>query len=416
MGEEQIVYIENPTAFFIYNKVDCMRETDIINICKDFYNEEEIIEAKRLVFDEYKSTDKIINRKGNNKIISDLQDIIRLIREKPALTSTKFCVTSCLRLPPVSLDHIDTAALLKQVSDLRTELMILKPLSEEFLQLKTSLDYIKQNYISRSELNETSSAITNERTNNNLTPSVKDIIKKLDPKSKSATPINNKTVVTSNRVSSNDSENDPFKLYPDLDAFVIDLEKDHENSSAKNTNYHNISNNQFSSKELDTDSDYETYLIKENGINDSEFNRKSRNFPRNNTEKFQNKTRVVRNRKFSRTTDTSNKYYTDSSPLKLYKLEDRDRPTLRAAFVRPKTRTWDLFVSRVDPQESTHSIVNFIKSIYGQKVKVLVSVIKSKHPSYASFRVRLSNIDNSIDILDASNWPKGIYVNRFLKH
>ena len=35
----------------------------------------------------------------------------------------KFCVTNTLRLPPVSLNHIDVAALMKNLMETRTELL-----------------------------------------------------------------------------------------------------------------------------------------------------------------------------------------------------------------------------------------------------------------------------------------------------
>ena len=130
--EVNINYIDSPLAFFISNKVDCMREVDIILICKDFYDEKEITDAKDLVFKTYKLEDEIIIRKGANKVTSDLQDIIRLVRNKPALDHIKFCITSCTRVPPVALDHIDAAALVKSVSELRLDIIKLKSLSSGF--------------------------------------------------------------------------------------------------------------------------------------------------------------------------------------------------------------------------------------------------------------------------------------------
>ena len=62
MDENKTVsdYVDDPLAFFIYNKVDCMRDCDIIQICKDFYEETEVIESKNLIF-EISHFDQIFN-------------------------------------------------------------------------------------------------------------------------------------------------------------------------------------------------------------------------------------------------------------------------------------------------------------------------------------------------------------------
>ena len=52
-NENSISYIDNPIAFFIYNKVDCMRETDLIPICKNLYDDSEESSAKDLIFKSY---------------------------------------------------------------------------------------------------------------------------------------------------------------------------------------------------------------------------------------------------------------------------------------------------------------------------------------------------------------------------
>ena len=46
-------YIDNGLLFFLFNKVDCMNQEDLLCICSDFYSEEEIELAVSLLFCKY---------------------------------------------------------------------------------------------------------------------------------------------------------------------------------------------------------------------------------------------------------------------------------------------------------------------------------------------------------------------------
>ena len=169
-------YVEDAVIFFIFNKVDCMRETDLINICKEFYEINEIEEAKNLIFEIYGKIEEKISRKGANKSTSDLQDIIKLVRITTPPENIKFCVTTCTRLPPVSLDHIDAGSLLKQVCDLRLQILKLSHLPAQINLLKKELEELKLRENTpniRDNLLTPASGIAN-------TPRVKDIVNKID--------------------------------------------------------------------------------------------------------------------------------------------------------------------------------------------------------------------------------------------
>ena len=79
-GENDLKYIDNSLSLFIFNKVDSLRETDLINLCKSFYDLNEIKTAKDIIYVSYNKMDKKITRKGINKLTLYLQDIVKLIR------------------------------------------------------------------------------------------------------------------------------------------------------------------------------------------------------------------------------------------------------------------------------------------------------------------------------------------------
>ena len=129
--ENEYKFFDNALVFFVYNKVNCMRELDI---CKTYYDVNEIEVAKKLIFEVYDKTNECMLRKGANKTINDLQDIVKLIRTNSPLGNTKFCVTSYNRLP-----HVDAASLVKQVTELLLEFLKLSSIQEEVSQLKLDI-------------------------------------------------------------------------------------------------------------------------------------------------------------------------------------------------------------------------------------------------------------------------------------
>ena len=52
----------------------------------------------------------------------NVSDILRKLRTEPRM-EVKFYITNTRRLPPVSINHIDVAALLRNVLETRTELL-----------------------------------------------------------------------------------------------------------------------------------------------------------------------------------------------------------------------------------------------------------------------------------------------------
>lgn len=47
------MFINNGLLFFIFNKIDCMNQEDLLSLCMDFYSEEEASEAVLLAFEKY---------------------------------------------------------------------------------------------------------------------------------------------------------------------------------------------------------------------------------------------------------------------------------------------------------------------------------------------------------------------------
>lgn len=69
----------------------------------------------------------------------------------------------------------------------------------------------------------------------------------------------------------------------------------------------------------------------------------------------------------------------------------------------------DLHLSRLDPHTTAEDVVNYLKS---QFPEVIAEGLKTKHPSYASFKVSIH--ENSFrTAMEPSIWPANAVVNKF---
>lgn len=98
---------------FVQNKADVMNEEDLMRLCSSTFSEEEIEEAKGLLF---KSIPQAfltkIKRKGSGKTRRNMQDIIALLKVTDPELVPIFVARELHRLPPVTWDHIDATRLL----------------------------------------------------------------------------------------------------------------------------------------------------------------------------------------------------------------------------------------------------------------------------------------------------------------
>ena len=113
--------IENPVLFFLHDKIDVVTHDDLISICASFYTEEEVKTAKQILRNLLKCSSDVADRRTDARK-KNLSDIIRLLNGTSTIPA-EFCITNTRRIPPVSIDHIDAAALLKNITDMRTEML-----------------------------------------------------------------------------------------------------------------------------------------------------------------------------------------------------------------------------------------------------------------------------------------------------
>ena len=86
------------------------------------------------------------------------------------------------------------------------------------------------------------------------------------------------------------------------------------------------------------------------------------------------------------------------------------KSTLRANKTYTNNRSWDLFLSRIDPDLDEHSVSQYIDENFNENIVYRIVKIKTRYNTYSSFRVLIFNVDSDINFLESKFWPDGILV------
>lgn len=87
---------------FIQNKIDVIVNTNLISICESTFSEDEIKNAKTLLFESIKSSQKKVNRRNDGKKQRDLEDIITAFKVLDPEDIPIFVARDLHKLPPVT--------------------------------------------------------------------------------------------------------------------------------------------------------------------------------------------------------------------------------------------------------------------------------------------------------------------------
>ncbi|KAJ0171734.1 hypothetical protein K1T71_012497 [Dendrolimus kikuchii] len=136
---------------FIRNKHDVMDNESLIRICISAFSEEDIDDAKKLLYMSTKTKQKIVSRRKDKKN-KDLEDMIAVFKTTDPEQIPLFVAYDLHKLPPISFDHVDVTKLLK-----------------DLLIMQAEIKDIKSKYVTRNHLEEIKSEIVSNLQNNCLT-------------------------------------------------------------------------------------------------------------------------------------------------------------------------------------------------------------------------------------------------------
>ena len=161
----------NELLCFLQNKMDILPQPMLIKATTDFYSDIEVKNAKDVLFDKCGNTVnppmRNCSRTGTGKTERHISDIYSLLGRIPCDKLPVFAAVNLARLPPFDLECFDLSTLSQQVkeirkgiasetmlSDVMTEIPILKEQIKELLTLKQDLDSVKTQVLQLTASNE----------------------------------------------------------------------------------------------------------------------------------------------------------------------------------------------------------------------------------------------------------------------
>lgn len=131
---------------FVHNKISVMDEESIIRICDTAFTPDEILEAKKLLFEAVPG-EKLKRRKKDEISRKDLQDIIDCLKKIDALDPERipiFVAKELHKLPPVTFDHLDATRILRDIVKLQDHMLLMQ--DEMVAQRK---EFVTREYLER---------------------------------------------------------------------------------------------------------------------------------------------------------------------------------------------------------------------------------------------------------------------------
>jgi hypothetical protein len=90
----------------------------------DFYTSDVIVDAKKLLFSSVNTSRRLTSRKGDDKSINDLGDMLKVILELKG-DGPQFVAHDLSNIPPVSINNFDILHLLRDIQDIKSQMNML---------------------------------------------------------------------------------------------------------------------------------------------------------------------------------------------------------------------------------------------------------------------------------------------------
>lgn len=120
---ERCNVVINELLAFIANKIDVMDQESLMRICVSSFDVAEVEKSKKLLFDAVTTDIRNVKRRNKceNKIQRDLEDIITVLKSLDPDTIPIFVARELHKLPPLTFDHCDVSAILKDIVLLKSQ-------------------------------------------------------------------------------------------------------------------------------------------------------------------------------------------------------------------------------------------------------------------------------------------------------
>ena len=100
--------IVNELLTFVSDKINTMPYDMLVKLLTDFYSDEDITTAKSILYDTAfcsRDTPRLIKRKGKDKNINNIQDIVNIFLEMPPSSLPSYVAKDLSHLPETTTTH-----------------------------------------------------------------------------------------------------------------------------------------------------------------------------------------------------------------------------------------------------------------------------------------------------------------------
>ena len=123
--------VVNEVLCFVQQRCSLLTFDDLVKICADFYNDEEIEQA-RLLLTKFVPSKRIGKPQGAKKVVATrtVSALVKVCLD-PGVQLPTFCAANIARLPAVDASHVDISAILIELSALRSQVRAIDELRSQ---------------------------------------------------------------------------------------------------------------------------------------------------------------------------------------------------------------------------------------------------------------------------------------------
>ncbi|XP_070537508.1 uncharacterized protein [Ptychodera flava] len=368
------VLIVNELLCFLVNKMDVM-PTDILSkVCCDFYEDSQIENSKKELFDLCSSatSTRFRRRQGQNKKLNNVQDILNLLHEVDPEVIPSFVAVDLGNLPPITQNHIDISVLMQQMSSIKSDITSLKECTKHSLQLNSHLE-------DEIELLKNSQSYALNGVN-------------------CISEVNDKSVACHSEIDENRPQ--PVACVEQEIISVLNAPTPHKQQE-ENTKVMELFNSGSPRKTVSPTKSYAKAL---------------KCIP----------PQPSAGQIYDQTSVHENSSITDSSKVDSFKLVTRKKRQKRSPVIGTSLisdcvvhgintePTVHIFVSRLGPDTSSTQLTDYIKKTFHCISVIECEQLSTKYDSYSSFRITVKGVAYS-DIVCSEKWPCGVLVRKFYR-
>ena len=152
--------IVNEPLCYITNKIEKMPADILVKLCSDFYNDEQIDEAKAILYDTCTrrgyTLPRMVKRRETQqpKRTKDLNDILQIVLELETENTPIFLARNLSNLPPLSYNHFDLGKIINDIEALKNDMQIAVHVAKSHDEILRAVDQLTKRCDERSQCGE----------------------------------------------------------------------------------------------------------------------------------------------------------------------------------------------------------------------------------------------------------------------